>query len=133
MGEKIKTIQFLLIGSLFFLIGCNTKDIDYVVKADWVYVNNSNHSIEVQGSKSFMLPVLETYTIHQSGEGSKDITEESYYAPLSQGATKIIFDGNKEITITGSITDRTNYVAEKLALRHYRFTYVFTNKNYPNE
>ncbi len=131
-----KYILFLIaVASLCCLFaGCGSPEIDYVVKADWVYINDTEHTIEVKGFYNFTLEPQGSYTIYQDGDGPEQTTEESYIAPFVFGISTIVIDGETEIPIGDSgITDRKNYTSEKIADRHYKFTYTFTDADFPEE
>ena len=120
----------LFINLLFY--SCH-EEIDYVVKADWNYINNSSHKISVLGRDTFDIAINETYIIKEVGEGSKDVTESSYVSPFFGFSTKVIYDGEVEVILSDGegITDTKNYESEKISARYYKFTYIFTDDDYP--
>lgn len=110
--------------------GCKAEK-DYVVKADWVYINNSSQSLKVTGLEVFDLDVAATKTLSYNIDGPETVAESNYVAPFKSGTTKIIVAG-REFTDT-KITDREHYIAERVAERHYKFTYTFTDADFPEE
>ena len=130
--NRFLIIFFMLFINLLFY-SCH-EEIDYVVKADWNYINNSSHKISVLGRHdTFDIDINEIYIIKQEGDGSKDVTESAYVPPFFSFDTKIIYDGEVEVILSNGegITDTKNYESEKIGTRYYKFTYIFTDDDYP--
>jgi hypothetical protein len=109
---------------------CGPKLVDYHVKSDWIYINESSHDIRVEGYENFDLAISDTYTINRSSTGPETVTEEAYQAPFRPRSTKVIVDGDRVYTWS-KITDRKNYTAEKAGVRYCKFTYTFTDADFP--
>jgi hypothetical protein len=139
MRRKTMSMHFLHLGSLFILalvmVGCK-GNVDARVIGDWVFENASPHKIEVvsKNFNSFVIEPGESYTYSDSGEGPENVTPDDYLSPYREG-DKIIY--NDVITHLlqkeESITDVRNFTSEKVSARHYRFTYIFTDNDYPVE
>jgi hypothetical protein len=103
----------------------------------YVYVNNTDSLIEVKsGVYNFSINPNEFHTIEQTGDGSKNISEEDYVPPMTSAG--IIYASTKCDTLdTGvkvgkgeGILSLENYKSEKVGDRHYKFTYTFTDIDY---
>lgn len=107
------------------LTACN-KEIDYVVEAEWIYINSSAHTVEVAGRHNFTIEPGSSHTINQRGEGGENPGRDSFAPPLNSGTT-VVVGGKSEIVMSGGFTDLANYSVEQLAKRRFRFTYSFTD------
>lgn len=108
-------------------INCSDQIIDYAVDSDWVYINNTEHTIKV--NESFTIGPNELYVFDFGGMGGEELpVPEDYVPPFFAGHTIITIDGEIEIAIaSGGITNRENYIAvEQISDRRWRFTYIFT-------
>ena len=136
MERKIIWMRFLTLGiSLMCMptfVQCK-KRVDYFVRADFVYVNNTDLVIEVKsGADNFTIKPQETDTIKINGEGPQEVTEKNYLPPF-QGGQIIIYGNIKCDTLTiprESITGIDNYTSEKIGERYFRFTYTFTDADF---
>ncbi len=130
-----KLIALVAICICCLFVSCWVVKIDYEVKADWVYVNGTEHVIHVisaQGSHNFTIGPNESYTINVITIGPETTTEESYGVPFDE-ETIIVIDGETEITVSGGIADRKNYTVKKITARHFEFTYTFTDADLVTE
>ncbi|MDR0765578.1 MAG: hypothetical protein LBF09_01400 [Odoribacteraceae bacterium] len=132
MKRKTILIRFLLPGSLLVVgmiaFSCNVR-YDAPVSSDWVFVNKTTSTIEVQDKifNSFVLQPDSTYIFQESGEGPDGIKPEGYYSPYGASSTIIVDDTIRHILSKGeSISNVKNYKAEKVGYNYYRFTYIFT-------
>jgi hypothetical protein len=114
------------------IMSCKS-DIDYIVNGTYVYINSTDSLIQVKSSVyDFVIKPKQAHTLVQSGDGSKDINESSYVSPML-GAVLIFYNIKCDTLNSGlnlrsgpGITGIENYNSEKVADRHYKFTYTFT-------
>ena len=136
MQQKITWMRFSALGISFIGVLAATnckKRVDYLAIGTYVYVNNTDSLIEVKNAPYlFTIKPKESHTIEQSGDGSKDLTEKNYVAPFTGG--QVIIYGNKMcdtlFVSKEGISGIENYKSEKIAERHYKFTYNFTDTDY---
>jgi len=121
-----------LIG-IVFVLGCKPKEVDCLVKAKFIYVNQTNYNIETPIG---IISPNSSLTKNNSSLGPCSISSESYVPPFV-GDTKIIFDGNKCLTYNSISAGKgegpvgiNNYANEKLGNLYYQFTYTFTEFEY---
>jgi hypothetical protein len=124
---------------LIFAVSCGGAT-DYIVKADWVYINESSYSINYGFVNGFsVLNSGEVYKFHESSEGSSSINEDSYVAPF--GLSEIIIYNNIKCDTlyvgdnargdnAEGILGVDNYKIIKISERYYEFTYIFTEADY---
>jgi hypothetical protein len=118
------------------LNSCN-KTTDYAVKGTFVYQNNLYLLVEIRsGVYNFSIAPKQAYTIEELGNGEKKIAEKKYVPPMTSAV--VIFYSFKCDTLNpGSkaaegegILSIGNYLNEKIAKRHYKFTFTFTTDDY---
>jgi len=137
MKQKTIWIRFFLIGiSLAFATLSSCRKVDYNIKADFIYINETNHLIEYNGeSKIFNVNAEDTTIYVFESEGPKEVTIESYVAPLHSYSYPCIikFDNIKCDTIENSgPADIKNYESRKISERYYEFTYRYTVLDFQN-
>jgi hypothetical protein len=125
---------YLRLGSLLlfltFVASCKGK-VDALVEADWVFVNNSTHKIEIVAKdfNSFTIMSGESYTYNESGDGLPNMTPNEYISPYYAGSKLLIDDIDEYTLVKGEgITSVANYVNYKVRENYYIFTYVFTDE-----
>ena len=122
--------NYLKLGSILLVIMCTACHgiTEYIVKGDWIYVNETPYQIEVQGKfENIVMSAYGRDSIQiQAGEGPKNVEPQNYVSP---------FEGNCNITVndtlqvaTHILSDVDNYQAVKIKNNHFRFTYTFTNE-----
>ncbi len=137
MLQKITYKGFLIAGiSLCFIaISCDEKT-DFLVKARYIYINDSQHQIECISHSPFVLSPLEEYTIESVSDGNKNTTEDSYHPPFVSAL--LIYDDIKCDTLDAlgkagrgeGIIGIQNYQSRQLGKRYYEFTYRFTEEDF---
>lgn len=137
MLQKIIWMRCLLIGtSLSFMLlfqSCK-EEADCLVIGEFVYKNTTSFSIEtpkgtIQPNKSMM--------IKEEGLGSCEVSKESYISPFHGGVT-VIFDNQKCLSYEGGLKANegegpvgiANYNSSKVADRHFKFEYTFSDSDY---
>ncbi len=138
MKLKITWMPYLIIGTSIILLlnSCTSGETEYIVKANYIYINNTNHIIEVLNSKT--INPNETLQITFEGEGEKNTTETNYVPPFESGSV-IKYNTSKCYIIkpNGLGFGRgegpagiQNYEWRKISERYYEFTYHFTEVEY---
>jgi hypothetical protein len=131
MKRKIMWMRFLLIGVISFLITNCKSEIDYRVDANWIYINETNHSITYAPENTwndFNVGPKDTTIFIQHGDGPKDISVESY-VPIINALT-VMIDGTKCNTeLAVKLHDISSYEAKKIDDRTYEFTFRYTEEN----
>lgn len=130
MQRNTTWMNFLLIGNFIVLLSA-CKDIDYVVKGDYIYINSTKHVVDID---NYGLSPRDTFIIKTNGMGEKDITHMNYIVP-SELSGLVIFDGLKCSKMYRGdngqgIMNLRSYEHKKIEARHYQFTYTFTEKDY---
>ena len=135
MKIKITWIKYLLIGTglvmIFIFSQCKKKTGDYNVKGKYIYINETDSVISVEGSEGFTLDPRASKTILQERDGPENPRAEDYYPPSYSGIIKY---NNKCDTLKlygtigkgEGILGIVNYTSNKIADRNYEFTYRFT-------
>lgn len=135
MRPKIILTLFLLLGSLAGLVavGCGTERSDSLMRAEWLYVNNSGHKIEIvsENREPLVLQPQGEYLYEVDGlvDGGSDLTPEDYDTPFWWGCTIIVDEQTEYIFTKGEgIAAVKNYDAQKIGTNHYKFTCIFTDE-----
>ena len=145
MLQKVICGHYLLIGiSLLTVLSSCGEQVDYRVRAEWIYVNETPNNVEILGvdrtdRQSFTaIAPGDSIVISQDIEGSETVTEESY-VPILVGYTIRYADtlcrgyspmrGFAASEGEGPFAT-INYESEKLAERYYEFTYKFTEEEF---
>lgn len=108
---------------------------DYSALTTWEYINESSYPLKIEGGEDvldFNLAKEAGHSFEIKYRTEKDISEATFTSPYDSAATKIIIAGERIVTAS-NITDRENYIAEKIAERHYKFTYIFTDADFAEE
>ncbi len=139
MEQKTKLMRSLLIGisiSIFLFTNCIRK-VDYMVRAKWIYINETGHNITYSPDvfKDFNVAPYDTTIYFEDGDGPKNMVAKDYIPPLD--ATVIFFDNLKCDTLKGRSPNLTkgplsnaNYESKKISNNNLEFTYRFTEKQY---
>jgi len=121
---------------LFLLCACPKEEpiIDYRVRANWIYINKTNHEISFQPKNiwdEFNVSPLDTITYFQNGGGPEIVTHENYVPPLN--ASKVVFNDTKcDSLLARKLRDVTSYEYKKIGERHYEFVFRYTTENTSN-
>lgn len=135
MIQKTTWMRYLIGGVVSVFVSC-TENTEYVVKADYIYINETNHTIEVLSAKT--INPNKTLKITITGDGGKNITETSYVPPFESGSV-IKYNSSKCYIIkpNGLGFGRgegpagiQNYEWKKISERYYEFTYHLTEEEY---
>ena len=143
MQQKQTYQHYLLIGiSLLLSFSACEEQVDYRVRADWIYVNETPNSVEILGvdrldRQSFTtIAPGDSVTASQDTEGPETVTEKSY-VPSFLGYTIRYADSLCRSYRPGATVEEgegpfatVNYESEKLAERYYKFTYEFTEEEF---
>ena len=80
--------NYLKLGSLLLMAICTAchQNIDYIVKGDWIYINQTPHQISIQGKfENIILPAYGQDSIQiTAGEGPKNVEPSNYVSPFEQ-------------------------------------------------
>ena len=139
--------NFLRHGSLvltcLILSGCTRTE--WAHRGDWIYQNNSAHTLEVKGARGDMSTgklenfILLPGTNHCFEFGLSGESQDDPLATICPFDARIIIpdrvfqitvDGIRTVALEDStgVRNRDNYQVEKLGERHFRFTYTFTDE-----
>jgi hypothetical protein len=144
MVQKTIWMRYLIIGiSCIFvssLYNCTSETSeDFLVKADFIFVNETNYEIEIISvTNPFKVSPMQKFTINQEGMGSGTIDEDSYVPPFLSGIEKYdnikcnILDAGVKAGRGEGPAGIQNYESKKIAERHYEFTYRFQEDDYNN-
>ena len=130
MLQKVIYEHYLLIGiSILMVLSACEEQVDYRVRAEWVYVNQATQPVafSVQGVDTVLNPT-ETFTFSTDTEGSEDVTEESYGSPFDGNTVRYGSDQCVTYEEDEGPLATSNYESQKLAERYYEFTYEFTEE-----
>ena len=129
----------LLIGiSLLLALASCHQSIDYWVRAEWIYINETSQPIgfSARGFDTIIAP-MDSFIISEDSEGPKNVSEESYEIPFTD---PIVNYGSSQCLTYDPVNDSIgkgegpfgleNYEREKLAERYYEFTYRFTEEEF---
>lgn len=135
MLQKITWRHYLILGSYILVLNSTLScksDIDYVMLGDYIHVNNTDTVININGNRSFKINSKQSHIINILGDGPEVVTEKNYVPPF----TFVVITYNDTLcdTLTSGpkaglgegILGIDNYTSEKVADRHYKFTYTFT-------
>lgn len=136
MQPKTTWMRCLLFGTSLVLTASHCADVDYQVKADFIYINEITHSIELISINGFSLSPNSAYTIKTEGDGGKNTTSDSFVPPFLDGI--VVYNGIKCDTLSsGTMAGQgegpaviQNYESVKLRENHFEFTYRFTEAPY---
>lgn len=137
MQQKIIWMRFSLIGISiillsFMTIGC--KQVDYSVRAKWVYINETNLDVKYpKGWDDFNVSAKDTLIYETDTEGPEQMNAENYVPPIN--ANIIFFNDNLCDTLNVTkpgIGDGplgiNNYDSRRLGERYYEFTFRYTQQ-----
>ncbi len=127
---SIKKLIIPIFGCVLLLTNCGPKRINPYYQAQWVYVNSTEHTIEVKGHYySFILSPGISHTLNLDGGGA-DIADHTYQVPYIPEQTIVCILGEPwKVLMSGGILDRDNYAVEKITtgIGGWKFTYIFTD------
>lgn len=148
----MKSIHFLKHGNKFFILSlflllCSChEDTEYLIKADFSYVNNSVHTVEIsgppfigeylqkQGKEHLILLPADSVNIHVNTDGVKITGPVDYNGFLKIHSIVLKYDGTLidtlEVNSGRSINDIRNYTTTKIQSAYYSFIYYFTDKDF---
>lgn len=133
-------MRFLVLGVFsLLLVGFSCKRIEREADGEFIFINSTNHTVSffTPHANSFTLLGLKTHLIKQVQPVGKKIVAEAFVTPFNNNNSLVIqFDGNRCLTMTNanssdnSLLNISNYTAEKINNRTYKFTYTFTEADY---
>ena len=134
MVRKIISTNFLLLGSFLIISSLlfSCEKVDYRVRAEWIYINETPYKIEVKARTFDIFTILpgETFFYKEDGDGPKNMQPKNYFPPCRSGTVIILDDTTEYELVKGeSITNVENYTIEKVGTNYYSFTYVFNEEN----
>ena len=127
----------IIINILILFYSCN-KITEFTQEGDFYFVNETNHRITFdKGLEKFnVLPKSTTLFTDIQDSGGR-ASASNYQSPLmiiSRGGLTVRFNDNKCLEnnyyTEHSILDINNFVAEKISIRKFKFTYTFTEADY---
>lgn len=118
--------------STLFLISCKNSTVDWVVRADWFFINQTAHSISFSKNyEKFNMAPYDTVFYQERGDGPEFLEAYSYQSPLYEAI--VFYDSIRCDTIfnngPGNIA---NFEYSKLEERYFEFTYTFTEEDFNN-
>jgi len=128
-------IHYLIFGisSLSILLltnGCN-EDIDYSVKAKWVYINETDYSITYLPENTwseFDVSANDTTVYFENSGGPKNVDAESYVPPIN--AQAVVIDGLIcDSALAENLRKISSYEPNKIGTRNYEFIFRFSQDN----
>lgn len=139
MKMKIIWMPYIIIGTSIILLlnSCTLGETEYIVKANYIYINDTNRTIQLISSET--INPKETFKITIKGDGGKNVTATSYVPPYPFREGSIIkYDNIKcEFLDSGLKAGKgegpagiQNYEWKKISERYYEFTYHFTEAEY---
>lgn len=138
MVQKTIWMLYLIIGGISILFSTSCTDTtEYIVKADFIYFNDTDHVIQLESSQK--INPNNSFKITIESEGGKNITQESYVPPYPFGEGSIIkYDDIKCDFLNSGIkvgqgegpAGIQNYEFKKLSERYYEFIYHFTEEQF---
>ncbi len=131
MQQKIIFLICLITG--ISLLSCK-KTIDYVVKLNYIFVNNTTNNISFNGEAN----VLNVKAMSESKyslitEGAKESTKENFRFPVINFCNPCVvyFDNTRCDTLKGAgIESIENYEFTRIKEREYELKYIFTDKDF---
>lgn len=132
--QTLKLFLIFGISSVFIALitGCKGT-IDYKVRVDYVYVNETSHTISYPtGLENFNIAPQSTITHSFDSEGSKDTSLQSFESELlGCGGCIVKFDQTRCDTVENlGLNKLENYEGKELKSRYFEFKYRFTEKNF---
>ncbi|MCQ2960196.1 MAG: hypothetical protein MJ198_08425 [Bacteroidales bacterium] len=132
MVQKIRLMHYFLIGSsvgfTLLISGCCKENVDYSVKAKWIYINETEHIITYEPSPiwdEFNIYPKDTVVYIQEDEGPKYVEAKNFTPPIN---AKVLIDNELDTILTKKIHDVSEYEYQKLSERNYEFTFRYTER-----
>ncbi len=140
MLQKIVWMRYLIggiISVLFFGINtsCSQEEKDCLVVSEFVYINNSNFSLETP-----IGIILPSSQLSKKNDylGSCGMKANDYLPPFRDILIIKVNNDMCKIYNSTSLTEGegplviSNYSYEKIAVNNYKFTYIFTGSEFEN-
>ena len=131
MLQKKTWMLYLLFGSsIILLLSLSSCETDYEVKSKWIYINDTEYSIEYSPSEiwgEFKIAANDSTIYMESALGPESVAPEDYLPPIN--AEKVIFSKdqcNYELAL--KLRDISSYTPKKIGDRYYEFTFRFTEE-----
>ena len=147
-GEQKTTWRhYIFIGiafsSLMLTPSCSKKTISWTQRAEFNFINQTNYNITFpKGLEAYNIKPKASIVVIRGQDGGEEVTATSYYSPFDVDFIRksiddpltIKFDNIKCLAITQNSEKSffiiTNYVAERIDKRTFKFTYTFTEADY---
>ena len=132
--QKIIWMRFFLIGISFFCLNFTSckKDIDYRIRARWIFINETNYNITFKPVgfwEEFNVTANSTTIFEESFDGPKEVSAVDYTPILK--AEYLVFDALKCLLISEAGADQIeNYSNLKIDDRYFEFTFRFTQDHF---
>lgn len=127
--KRISIILGICIGTMLLISGCD-EDIDYRVRAKWIYINETNHIITYEPSSiwsEFNLSEKDTVFYSQDGEGPEHVEANEFVPPVKGNV--IIDNDFCDSVLTRKVQDISQYDYKKLSERNFEFMFRYTEQN----
>lgn len=127
--KRISIILGICIGTMLLISGCD-EDIDYRVRAKWIYINETNHIITYEPSSiwsEFNLSEKDTVFYSQDGEGPEHVEANEFVPPVDGNV--IIDNEFSDSVLTRKVRDVSEYECKILMENNFEFTFRFTEQN----
>lgn len=143
MEQKVIYKLFLFIGSFFILSnsGCDKNDVDYIVSANYYYINETQYQIEMEIFNTNK-ELIKNYAIQPSDTLRFSIKTEGGAGPFqftdSKGSGDSIYLTFSDLRYLSlrkdydSIFFEKSYIKTKISDKEYDMYYFFTNEIFNN-
>lgn len=136
MEQKTTWMRFLPIGisALSLVVGCGEAQVDYRVRADYLFINETPYAITYAGDGNrFNVGAKDTTRFTSQGNGPETVNKDSFESPLHTYCYPCLirFENIRCDTIKDIGPAKiTNFEARQLSERHMEYTYRFTEKDF---
>lgn len=140
MQQRLIWMLFTISGINLLLPSCGKKSVEYRVKGEFRYGNNTSREIRIviRGAmngaplREYSLPAGDTLTLFTDGEThSKTASPQDYRPAISGDTTTVLWDDTlcySEYNHTGPLLQHIDaYTAQRRGDRDYLFYYIIGN------
>lgn len=137
MQQKTILMRFFFFGiSTFFfssLLSCDKGEVDYAVRGDFVYINETNYPVIYKGNGvRFNVAAHDTLIIKTNTDGGQNTSADQYEPPLHDYCYPcyVSYDNIRCDTLarTGPANIK-QYANIKKGTNYYEFVYRYTQQN----
>lgn len=136
MEQKQMYLLYFLFGtSCLLMLGSCDEEVDYRVRADWVYINETDQIVTLV-DRGTAIPPTDSTVFNTDTEGPKQVSEEQYVPPFSSMTVRfgddqcMSYEAGTSPGEGEGILGTASYQSTKIADRYYRFTYHFTTEKF---